>query len=102
MPLKCTWMPLLLHSPLNFSAVLLIYGTTMVVLWLLLLAGLLLLLLVLVGLDGCGGWLNLCSHWLSAHEGYWQWWRAVLMWVSSLSMLCWVEDTVLALCARVL
>ena len=30
-PLKCTWMPLPLHSLLNFSAVLLMYGTTMVV-----------------------------------------------------------------------
>ena len=29
-PLKCTWMPLPLHSLLNFSAVLLMYGTTMV------------------------------------------------------------------------
>ena len=29
-------------------------------------------------------------------------WRAVLMWESSLSKFCWVEDTVLALCARVL
>ena len=47
-PLKCTWMPLLLHSLLNFSAVLLIYGTTMVVLWLLLLS-----------------WLLLCWCWLS-------------------------------------
>ena len=53
-PLKCTWMPLPLHSLLNFSAVLLMYGTTMVVLWLLLLEDLLLLLVVLVGLAGCG------------------------------------------------
>ena len=101
-PLKCTWMPLLLHSLLNFSAVLLMYGTTMVVLCLLLLAGLLLLLWVFVGLAGCGGWVNLCSHWFSAQKGNWQWWRAVLMWESSLSNFCWVEDTVLALCARML
>ena len=40
------------------------YGGFVVVL----LAG---LLLLLEGLDGCGGWLNLCSHWLSAHEGNW-------------------------------
>ena len=82
-PLKCTWIPLLLHSLLNFSAVLLMYGTTMVVLWLVLLAGLLLLLLVLVGRAGCGGWVNLCSHWFNAQWGNWQRWRAVLMCESS-------------------
>ena len=31
-PLKCTWIPLLLHSFLNLSAALEMYGTTMVVL----------------------------------------------------------------------
>ena len=74
----------------------------MVVLWLLLLEGLLLLLVVLVGLAGCGGWVNLYSHWFNAQEGNWQQWSAVLICESSLSKLCWVEDTVLALCARVL
>ena len=44
----------------------------MVVLWLLLLEGLLLLLVVLVGLVGCGGWVNLYSHWFNAQEGNWQ------------------------------
>ena len=50
----------------------------------------------------CWGWLNLYSHSFKAQEGNWQWWRAVLMWVSSLSMFSWFEDTVLALWARVL
>ena len=101
-PLKCTCMPLPLHSLLNFSAVLFMYGTTMVVLWLVLLAGLLLVVVVLVGLAGCWGWVNLCSHWFNAQWGNWQWWRADLMCESSFSKLCWLEDTVLALCARVL
>ena len=77
----------------------------MVALYLLLLDELLLLLLLLLLLAGAAGgcgWLNLCSHWLRAHEGNWQWWRAVLMCVSSFSKLSWVEDTVLALWARVL
>ena len=74
----------------------------MVVLWLLLLGGLLLVLLLVVGAGGSWGWLNLCSHWLRAHGGNWQWWRAVLRWVSSLSMFSWVEDTVLALWPKVL
>ena len=59
-------------------------------------------LLLLAGAAGACGWLNLCSQWLRAHEGNWQWWRAVLMCVSSFSKLSWVEDTVLALWARVL
>ena len=74
----------------------------MVVLWLLLLLGLLLMLWLVLEAGACWGWLNLCSHWFRAQEGNWQWWRAVLMWVSSLSMFSWVEDTVLALWARVL
>ena len=101
-PLKCTWMSLLLHSLLIFSAVLLMYGTTMVALWLLLLAGLLLVVVLLVGLAGWEGLVNLCSHWFNAQGGNWQQWRAVLMCESSLSKFCWVEDTVLALWARVL
>ena len=53
--------------------------------------------------DGAwSGWLNLCCHWLRAQAGNWQWWRAVLMCSSSLSKFSWVEDTVLALCAKVL
>ena len=63
-------------------------------------------LLLLEGLEGlldcCCDWLNPWCHWLRAQEGNWQCLRAVLMWSSSLSMLAWVEDTVLALCARVL
>ena len=75
----------------------------MFALYLLLLDELLLLLLLpLAGASGGCGWLTLCSHWLRAHEGNWQWWRAVLMCVRSFSNLSWVEDTVLALWARVL
>ena len=47
-------------------------------------------------------WLNLCSHWLRVQEGNWQWWRAVLMCDSSFWRLSCVEDTVLALWAKVL
>ena len=65
MPLKCTCMPFLLHSFLNFSPVLGVYGTMMVALFLLLSAGLL-LLEVLVG---CRlGWMNLSCHWLRAQR----------------------------------
>ena len=44
----------------------------------------------------------MCSHWLSAQLGNWQWCKAVLMCSSSLSSKSCVEETVLALCARVL
>ena len=74
----------------------------MVALYLLLLDELLLLLLLLSWAVGGCVWLNLCSHWLRAQEGNWQWWRAVLMCESSFLRLSWVEDTVLALCAKVL
>ena len=59
-------------------------------------------MLVVFGVGDWLGWLNLCCHWLSTQAGNWQYWRAVLMCSSSLSMLSWVEDTILALCARVL
>ena len=49
-PLKCTCMPFSLHSFLNFSPVLGMYGTAMVALFLLLSAGLL-----FVGGAGGGG-----------------------------------------------
>ena len=74
----------------------------MVVLYLLLLDELLLLLLLLSWVEGGGVLLNLCSHWLRAQEGNWQWWRAVLMCESSFWILSCVEDTVLALWAKVL
>ena len=78
LPLKCTCMPFLLHSFLNFSCVLGMYGTTMVALFLLS-AGLL-LLGVLVGLVDCWlGWVNFCCHWLRAQDGNWQCCSAVLM-----------------------
>ena len=69
----------------------------MVALYLLLLDELLLLLLLLSWAVGGCVWLNLCSHWLRAQEGNWQWWRAVLMCESSFWRLSCVEDTVLAL-----
>ena len=71
----------------------------MVVLNLLLLSWLLLelLLLLVLVLDVWLGCLNLCSHWLSAHFGKWQWCKAVLMCESSLSKESCVEDTVFAL-----
>ena len=53
-------------------------------------------------LDCCCDWMNLWCHWLRAQEGNWQCLSAVLMWSSSLSKLSCVEETVLALCARVL
>ena len=59
-------------------------------------------MLVLLVVESWVGCLNLCSHWLSAQEGNWQWWRAVLMCESSLSRRSCVEETVFALCARVL
>ena len=74
----------------------------MVALFLVLSVGMLLLELLEGLLECCCDWLNLCYHWLRAQEGNWQCLRAVLMWSSSLSMLSCVEDTVLALCARVL
>ena len=74
----------------------------MVALFLGLSVGLLLLELLEGLLECCCDWLNLCFHWLRAQEGNWQCLRAVLMWSSSLSMLACMEDTVLALCARVL
>ena len=79
MPLKCTCMPFLLHSFLNFSPVLGMYGTTMVALFLLLSAVLLLLEVLVVLVDCWLGWVNLCSHWLRAQEGNWQCCSAVLM-----------------------
>ena len=75
-------------------------------LYLLLLSWLLLpielLMLLWLSLETWFGCLNLCSHWLSAQLGNWQWCRAVLMCSSSLSIKSCVEETVLALCARVL
>ena len=79
MPLKCTCMPFLLHSFLNFSPVLGMNGTTMVALFLLLSAGLLLLGVLVVLVDCWLGWVNLCCHWLRAQEGNWQCCNAVLM-----------------------
>ena len=73
----------------------------MVVLYLLMSEVLLLVVLVVVDCSWLG-WLNLCCHWLRAHAGNWQCWSAVLIWCNSLSILSWVEDTVLALCAKVL
>ena len=63
-----------------------------------------LLLLGLLGglLESCSDWMNLWCHWLRAQEGNWQCLSAVLMWSSSLSKLSCVDETVLALCARVL
>ena len=64
--------------------------------------GLLLLELLEGLLECCCDWLILWCQRLRAQEGNWKYLRAVLMWSSSLSMLAWVEDTVLALCAKVL
>ena len=64
-PLKCTCF-FFLHSFLNFSPVLGMYGTTMVMFFLLLAGELLLLLLLLVVVVVVLGWLgrvNLCCHW---------------------------------------
>ena len=71
-----------------------------VALFLVLLNGLLVVLVLL--LDCWWDWVNLRCQWLRAQGGKWQCWRAVLMWSSSLSMLSWDEETVLALCAKVL
>ena len=71
----------------------------MVTLFLLLSVELLLLLVVVL----CWlGWVNLCCYWLRAHDGNWQCCNAVFMCWSSLSILSCVEETILALCARVL
>ena len=78
-PLKCTCMPFFLHSFLNFSPVLGMYGTIMVALFLLLSAGLLLLEVLVVVVVCWLGWVNLCCHWLRAHDGSWQCCSAVLM-----------------------
>ena len=59
-------------------------------------------MLLWLSLESWLGCLNLCSHWLSAQLGNWQWCKAVLMCSSSLSSESCVEETVLALCARVL
>ena len=53
-------------------------------------------------MDCCCDWMNLWCHWLRAQEGNWQCLSAVLMWSSSLSKVSCVDETVLALCARVL
>ena len=74
----------------------------MVALFLVLSVGLLLLVVLVVLLDCWWDWVNLRCHQLRAHGGNWQCWRAVLMCSSSLSMLSWDEETVLALCAKVL
>ena len=97
----CLWnvlVSLSFCSFLNFSPVLGIYGTTMVTLVLMLSDEQLLLVVVLCWL----GWVNLCCHWLRAHEGNWQCCSAVFMCWSSLSILTCVEETILTLCARVL
>ena len=60
-PLKCTCVPFFLHSFLNFSPVLGMYGTTMVALFLLSSAGLLLEVVVVVVVCWLG-WENLCCH----------------------------------------
>ena len=73
----------------------------MVMFFLLLSGGLLLLLVVVVVLAWLG-WVNLCCHWLRAHAGNWHCCSAVLMCWSSLSSLSCAEETILALCARVL
>ena len=102
----CLWnepgIPFLLHSFLNFSLVLGMYGTTMVALFWLLSVVLLLLDVLVVLLDCWSEWVNLCCYWLRTQEGNWQCWRAVLMCSSSLSILSWDEETSLALCAKVL
>ena len=54
---------------LEFSPVVGIYGTTMVMFFLLLTGGLFLLLLLLVVVVDWLGWVNLCCHWLRAHSG---------------------------------
>ena len=53
-------------------------------------------------LECCWDWMNLWCHWLRAQEGNWQCLSAILVWSSSLSKLSCVEETVFALCARVL
>ena len=55
------------------------YGTTMVALFLLLSAGLLLLEVLVVVVVHWLGWVNLCCHWLRAHDGKWKCCSAVLM-----------------------
>ena len=68
-PLKWTWIPFLLHSFLNFSLVLGMYGTTMMALFLLLSVVLLLLGVLVVLLDCWFDWVNLWCHWLRTHGG---------------------------------
>ena len=97
-PLKCTCMPVLLHSFLNLSPVLCRYGTTMVMFFLFV-SVLLLLLLVVVA---CGGLLNLSSQRFSAQGGKWHCCKADLICFISFSRLACVEETTLALCAKVL
>ena len=74
----------------------------MVALYLLLLDELLLLFLLLSWAVGGLCVVEFVLPWLRAQEGNWQWWRAVLMCESSFWRLSCVEDTVLALWAKVL
>ena len=74
----------------------------MMALVLLLSVVLLLLGLVVAVFDCWLEWVNLCCHWLRAQEGNWQCLSVVLICSRSLSMLSWDDETVLALCAKVL
>ena len=45
---------------------------------------------------------NLCCSWCSAQLGNWHAWRALLMFNSSWCSASWLDETTLALCAKVL
>ena len=105
-PLKCTFMPLDLHSLLNFSLVpfdvgnhqgyVPVYNVVDKVVFLIGAAVVPVLLL---------GWLllrNFWCHWLSAHFGNWHACSAVLVCSSSMFSNSCVEDTIFALCANLL
>ena len=85
-PLKCTWIPFLLHSFLNFSLVLGMYGTTMVALFLVLSVGWLLLVVLVVLLDCWLDWMNLWCHWLRAQGGIGSVWG--LFWCGQVPCPC--------------
>ena len=101
-PLKCTWIPFLLHIFLNFSPVPGMYDTTMVMFFLLLLLSCGLLLLGLFLLFGWLGLVNFWWHCLRLQSGHWHCCNAVFICWSSLSSCSYVEQTTLALCANLL
>ena len=93
-PLKCISMPCLLQMFLQLSLSPFMYGTAMY--------GLLLVLLYVVFLLFFLLSLVLILALFKAHTGYVQLLRALLRWSSSSFSRWWLEQTVLALCLRVL